>query len=168
MTKQEREEYRLQLKRSMKEIGDRRYGVNGQPPAPASFVETEAPKVNTPTTVERVPVILKEGEDIQYREKKVEAPPVEPILQMAIDAATEPQVKIPKTVAGLIGQTFANVKVLSYNAEESLIPRGEKQKPLPHVDCKCLKCGSKFVVNAYRVSGGSQKSCGCDSKRKVK
>jgi hypothetical protein len=78
-------------------------------------------------------------------------------------------VKIPKTVHEMIGNTFNGfVKVLSYNADESLIPRGEKQKPLPHVDCLCLKCNTKFVVNAYRVSGGSQKSCGCDSKRKVK
>ena len=106
------------------------------------------------------------------REKIENAPKVEhaePLLQMAIAAALETHTKIPKTVASMIGGTFNGfVKVLSYNADESLIPRGEKQKPLPHVDCECLKCGKKFVVNAYRVSGGSQKSCGCDSKRKVK
>ena len=79
-----------------------------------------------------------------------------------------PNPSIPKGVRALIGNTYANVKVLSYNADESLIPRGEKQKPLPHVNCECLKCGKSFVVNAYRVSGGSQKSCGCDSKRKAK
>ena len=75
---------------------------------------------------------------------------------------------LPKTVAGLIGNTYSSVKVISYNNTESLIPRGKKQMPLPHVNCHCLKCDKDFVVNAYRVSAGSQKSCGCDSKRKLK
>ena len=80
-------------------------------------------------------------------------------------ASASAMMNLPKTVKNLIGKTFGNVEVLSYNVKESLIPRGKKQIPLPHVDCKC-KCGNVFVVNAYRVSCGQTKSCGCDSKRK--
>jgi hypothetical protein len=152
MTK-EREEYLAQMKRSMREIGEKYYPINS--PAPMS-VETpvEPPRPKAEKITKSPATIIAEA-------------PVEPVTTKEVAVVEVLDKLIPKTVASMIGNTFnGGVKVLSYNATESLIPRGEKQKPLPHIDCECLKCGKKFVVNAYRVSGGSQKSCGCDSTRK--
>ena len=75
-------------------------------------------------------------------------------------------VKIPKGVVNILGQTIANIQVLSYNETESATPRGQNGKLLPHVNCHCNTCNSDFVMNAYWITGGSKKDCGCTSKRK--
>ena len=135
---------------------------------PSAFVNTD--NIPTPLLHAKKEKVTKSPATLtaEKNETPVSVEPEQTIVHPE-NVITIPEPHIPKTVAAMIGNTFNGfVKVLSYNADESLIPRGEKQKPLPHVNCECLKCGKKFVVNAYRVSGGSQKSCGCDSKRKVK
>jgi hypothetical protein len=133
------EEQRAAWRKTTNEIWEKYYGANVKiDDEPVPLPVTKRPKVIvTPET------------------KPVEVAPV-PEVKTAVVS----DVKLPKTVASIIGKTFDSVTVLSYNREESLIPRGKKNMPLPHVNCKC-KCGKEFVVNAYRVSGGSQKSCGC-------
>jgi hypothetical protein len=153
MTK-EREQYLDQMRRSMREIAKKYYDNQPTEVAPVETPAIPRPPKSAPVTKSQATIIA-------------EAPTrPEVVVTKEVTVAEILDKAIPKTVASMLGQTFASVKVLSYNASESLIPRGEKQKPLPHVDCECLKCGTKFVVNAYRVSGGSQKSCGCDSPRK--
>jgi hypothetical protein len=155
-----REEYLDQMRHSMKEIA-KKYYDNQPVSTPVQEAPVHPPR---PTTVEKFTkspaTLVADGTPVQPKIQAITKP------ENVIDV---PKPTMSKAVAEMIGNTFnGGVKVLSYNASESLIPRGEKQKPLPHVDCECLKCGTKFVVNAYRVSGGSQKSCGCDSKRKAK
>lgn len=143
------------MRRTFREIADKYYPLDGPKPTPTEPlpIPVERPKrvINTKSVATAV---------AETNATPMTTPdPKELAKNYTPSAFNKSDVKIPKTVASLIGTTVNDIEVLSYNREESLIPRGKKNMPLPHVNCKC-KCGKVFVVNAYRVSGGQTKSCG--------
>ena len=156
-----------------------RYYVDGRP--------VESPNILPPARANRVTVTKSPATLVALNEQPL---PIEPIVapvvvaQPEVTAPTEekpvPQVivkqenviatppptgvKIAKKVLEMLGQTVASITVLAYDETESLIPRGEKQRPLPFVKCHCNACGRDFSMNVYNI--GPKKDCGCTSKRK--
>jgi hypothetical protein len=135
------EEQRAAWRKTTNEIWEKYYGAN---------VKIDDEPVPLPVT-KRPKVVV----------TKATAPETKPVEITPVPVVTSTDVKLPKTVASIIGKTFGSITVLSYSPEESAIPRGKNNRPLPHVNCKC-KCGKELAVNAYRISGGQTTSCGCE------
>lgn len=62
------------------------------------------------------------------------------------------------TLIDLTGQVFNLIKVIDRAPDTT---RGTKGKKRVNWNCECLACGKLFILDAYNIKKGVQKSCGC-------
>ena len=171
---------KAESRRLIRELASKYY-VDGRPVESPSIAPTRGKRE---TNTKSAATLVALNEQPLPIEKPVESTvPVEPVVATTVEAQqpvapviTEKpapvvsvptgSVKIPKGVAAIIGTTVANLEVISFNETESRVLRGKVQKPFPYVNCHCKLCGSDISMNAYWITGGNKKDCGCTSKRK--